>query len=199
MGGRIMFSWQSFWYTIITGTKELQVPCWNKVAGLPAVERVWIFCLRPAHGKPKGPTRWYVGETGFFGKKKGLFSKKWWKSSLFSKLKNKKFVHKTGRKMGLAGPWWVGGGAVGGGGSGGGQWGGLWIMRHVLVWGLVRWGGVSKYHADKIQIWQYKVFYFIFSSAVDTFASRALPFRGKAGYQGCVSWRVWSAQISLLK
>ena len=28
---------------------------------------------------------------------------------------------------------------------------------------------------------------FYFSSAVDIFVSRALPFSGKAGYQGCVS------------
>ena len=34
---------------------------------------------------------------------KKLISKKWWKNSSFSKLKNEKFVHNTGRTMGLYG------------------------------------------------------------------------------------------------
>ena len=94
------------------------------------------------------------------------------------------------------------------GGGGGVQKGGWWpggvdegdYKSRAMFW-YEGYLGVffSKYYADMIQIWQYKVFYFIFSSAVDIFASRALPFSGKAGYQGCISLSVQSSQISLLK
>ena len=86
----------------------------------------------------------------------------------------------------VAGPWWAEGRGGGWRGMGGGVNEGDYESRAVFWYE----GGGSKYYADMIQIWQYKVFYFIFSSAVDIFVSRALPFSGKAGYQGCVSLRL---------